>query len=117
MKVGIKYQNDFLFSFLKLKICFWRYSLHILYFTKEKLSKVFNPEQAGVLADRITGSYTNLVQARDFNEFKGIEKDLAISQKELVEAQKQSEKKLAQLSDKVERSKKILQNSCGNWLI
>ncbi|MBM4140430.1 MAG: hypothetical protein FJ242_02900 [Nitrospira sp.] len=59
---------------------------------RKKLEKVFEKRQAVVLADIITSAYTELVKMSDFNELKQIVKELA-------EAQKRTEIKVAELSD------------------
>jgi len=55
---------------------------------KTELEKVFRPKQASVLARVIADAYSELVKTDDFNELKGIVKELAEAQKELAEAQK-----------------------------
>ncbi|GIX42031.1 MAG: hypothetical protein KatS3mg129_1764 [Leptospiraceae bacterium] len=64
---------------------------------KEKIRKVFTPEQAEVL-EEYANVLNDLVKVSDFNELKQIVKELAEAQKqtaqeikELAEAQKQTE--------------------------
>jgi myosin heavy subunit len=78
---------------------------------KRKLETVFNEKQSSVLAEVINDAYSDLVKTSDFNELKGIVKELAEAQKssekrltrlevtvsELAEAQKESEKRLTRL--------------------
>jgi len=56
---------------------------------KQKLEEAFDPHQADVLSEVITEAYSDLVKTGDFNELKGIVKELAEAQKELAEAQKE----------------------------
>jgi len=72
---------------------------------KSKLEDVFPKEQAGVLAEVITDAYSDLVKTSDFNELKGIVRELAEAQKrtearvrELAEAQKATEKEIRLLA-------------------
>ncbi len=62
---------------------------------KKKLDRVFDKRQATVLAEVIEDAYSVLVKTSDFNELKGIVKELA-------EAQKESEKKLTRVEVAVE---------------
>ena len=48
---------------------------------KEKLEAVFKKDQANVLAEVISDAYRELVKTDDFNELKGIVKELAEAQK------------------------------------
>ncbi|MCS6848939.1 MAG: hypothetical protein RMN52_14635 [Anaerolineae bacterium] len=89
----------------------------------ERLERVFPPEQAGVLAGVIYDAYEPLVKASDFNELKAIvaelaeaqkqtdrrlaelaasQQELAASQRELAEAQKRTEDRLGRLVTVVE---------------
>jgi len=68
---------------------------------KKKLAQAFKPQQAEVLSEVITEAYSDLVKTGDFNELKGIVKELAEAQKrtetkveELAEAQKATEKEI-----------------------
>ena len=72
---------------------------------KKRLSSVFKAEQASVLTDVITDAYDDLVKTSDFNELKGIVKELAEAQKrtenkveELAEAQKRTEDEIRRLA-------------------
>jgi len=73
---------------------------------KSKLEDVFPKEQAGVLAEVITDAYSDLVKTSDFNELKGIVRELAEAQKrtearvrELAEAQKRTEARVRELAE------------------
>ncbi len=75
---------------------------------KRKLATVFNEQQATTLAEVIHGAYNDLVRASDFNELKGIVKELAIAQQrteqrveELAVAQQRTERALQRLSRQV----------------
>ena len=61
---------------------------------ERKLQGVFPKKQASVLADVITDAYNELVKTSDFNELKGIVKELAGAQKDLVEAQGRTEEEI-----------------------
>ena len=72
---------------------------------KKKLEQAFDPNQADVLSEVITEAYSDLVKTGDFNELKGIVKELAEAQKrtetkvgELVGAQKRTETRLEELT-------------------
>ena len=43
-----------------------------------RFERVFEPEQAVVLAETITEAYNDLVKTNDFTELKAIVKDLAV---------------------------------------
>ena len=65
---------------------------------RKKFESVFKKNQAGVLAEVITDAYSELVKTSDFNELKGIVKELAEAQnrtearvEELVQAQSRTE--------------------------
>jgi hypothetical protein len=62
-----------------------------------KLSQVFNPEQAKLLAETITAAYDDLVKVSDFNELKSIVKELAVAQQHLADAQQRTEQSLQKL--------------------
>ena len=80
---------------------------------REKLGHVFVNQQAEVLSEVIYDSYNALVRADDFNELKGIVKelaeaqqrteqrveDLAESQQHLVEAQQRTEQRVEDLAE------------------
>ena len=70
---------------------------------QKKLAQVFDPAQANVLSEVITEAYSELVKTSDFNELKGIVKELAEAQKELTEAQKE-------LTEAQKRTEKELQD-------
>lgn len=65
----------------------------------ERLQRAFPPEQAGLLAEVIYDAYDSLVKVSDFNELKGIVAELAQAQRELVEAQKQTDQRVAELAE------------------
>ncbi|MFC1463592.1 MAG: hypothetical protein ACFLMY_01970 [Candidatus Brachytrichaceae bacterium NZ_4S206] len=65
----------------------------------ERLQRAFPPEQAGLLAEVIYDAYDSLVKVSDFNELKGIVAELAQAQRELVEAQKQTDRRVAELAE------------------
>jgi len=71
---------------------------------RKKFESVFKKNQAGVLAEIITDAYSELVKTSDFNELKGIVKELAEAQtrteariEELAEAQTRTENELREL--------------------
>src|SRR3990167_1022391 len=68
---------------------------------KTELEKVFRPKQASVLARVIADAYSELVKTDDFNELKGIVKELA-------EAQKRTEKEVKKLTKTVKNVQKNL---------
>ena len=77
----------------------------------QKLSAVFDPRQATVLAEIIAEARDELVRARDFNELKGIVRELAEAQKrteqrveELAEAQKRTEQRVEELAEAQKRT-------------
>jgi len=61
---------------------------------KERLEKVFDKAQASVLTEVIVDAYGELVKAGDFNELKAIVKELA-------EAQRRTEIKVAELAEDI----------------
>lgn len=72
---------------------------------KHRFEKVFEPEQAAVLAKSITEAYNDLVKTSAFNELKGIVKDLAQAQQrtearveELAQAQQRTEGHVGELA-------------------
>ncbi len=72
---------------------------------KKKLDKAFDRRQATALAEVIENAYSELVKTSDFNELKGIVKELAEAQKgteikmeELAEAQKGTEVEIQKLT-------------------
>ncbi|MCX7794620.1 MAG: hypothetical protein N2257_09500 [Thermodesulfovibrionales bacterium] len=70
---------------------------------KEKIKKIFPPEQAEVLVDLVE-IVNEPVKTRDFNELKTIVADLAHAQKELAEAQKRTELRLEELAEAQKRT-------------
>ncbi|MBI5193354.1 MAG: hypothetical protein HZA08_07950 [Nitrospirae bacterium] len=78
---------------------------------KKELEKVFNARQSSVLSNIIVTAYSDLVKTNDFNELKGIVKDLAEAQKrtelrveELAEAQKRTELRVEELAEAQKRT-------------
>ncbi len=72
----------------------------------KKLGAVFEPQQAVILAEVVTEAYSDLVKTGDFNELKGIVRELAEAQKrteiqmeELAEAQKRTETRMEELAE------------------
>lgn len=70
-----------------------------------RFERVFESEQAVVLAETITEAYNDLVKTNDFNELKAIVKDLAIAQREtkaelqqLAQTQRETKAELQQLA-------------------
>ena len=87
---------------------------------RDRLGEVLEPEQANVLAEVITESYSDLVKTGDFNELKSIVKDLATAQKrteqrveELAQAQKRTEQSIKYLSDTLKRFEKNFEMKIG----
>ncbi len=68
---------------------------------KDRLKSVFTEEQTQALLEVISISYNDLVKVNDFNELKGIVKELAIAQKETQEELKQTQKELRELARQV----------------
>jgi len=68
---------------------------------KKKLRGVFDERQSSVLTEIIIEAYEDLVKTGDFNELKGIVKDLGIKIGELAEAQRASEARLTRLETAV----------------
>jgi len=66
---------------------------------KKKLERAFEPDQADVLSEVITEAYSDLVKTGDFNELKGIVKELAEAQRELAGAQKRTETRVEELAE------------------
>ena len=66
---------------------------------KKRLEKVFDNKQSAVLSEVITDAYSDLVKTGDFNELKGIVRELAEAQKEMAKAQKKTEVKVGELAD------------------
>ncbi len=85
---------------------------------RNRLIAVFNEPQANILAEVITDAYNELVKTSDFNELKGIVRDLSLAQKrtelrigelaeaqkELAEAQKRTELKVEELVEAQKRT-------------
>ena len=75
---------------------------------KGRLKRVFNEQQASVLAEIIVKARDELVKVSDFNELKEIVRDLAKSQKELAEAQKRTEARVEELAEAQGRTEQRL---------
>ncbi|RMF35423.1 MAG: hypothetical protein D6759_04735 [Chloroflexi bacterium] len=74
-----------------------------------KLAKVFEEQQAVVLAEVITEAYDSLVKVSDFNELKEIVRDLAEAQRDLAEAQRKTEARLDALAEAQRKTEESLQ--------
>ena len=70
---------------------------------REKLGHVFVNQQAEVLSEVIYDSYNALVRADDFNELKGIVKDLA-------EAQQRTEQRVEDLAESQQRTEQRVED-------
>jgi len=77
---------------------------------KKRLEKVFEEDQAEVLAATIIEAYDSLVKTSDFNELKEIVRELAEAQKrtevkveELAEAQKETQRELSETQQEIRR--------------
>ena len=66
---------------------------------REKLGRVFVNQQAEVLSEVIYDAYHDLVRADDFNELKGIVKELAEAQQHLAKAQQRTEQRVEELAE------------------
>lgn len=64
----------------------------------------FDEWQARVLADVIHVSYNQLVKTSDFNELKGIVRDIGVKVSELAEAQKRTDERIGQLAEAQKRT-------------
>ena len=78
---------------------------------REKLGHVFVNQQADVLSEVIYDSYNALVRADDFNELKGIVKELAEAQQrteqrveDLAETQQRTEQRVEDLAEAQQRT-------------
>jgi len=85
---------------------------------QKRLKLYFPPQQAEVLAEVITDAYNSLVKTSDFNELKGIVRELAQVQQrteqrvdtlamrveELAEAQKRTEQRVEELAEAQKRT-------------
>ena len=90
---------------------------------REKLGRVFVGQQAEVLSEVIYDAYHDLVRADDFNELKGIVKelahaqqrteqrveDLAEAQQHLAEAQQRTEQRVEELAEAQQHTEHALQ--------
>ena len=75
---------------------------------QKRLKLYFPPQQAEVLAEVITDAYNDLVKTSDFNELKGIVRELAQAQQrteqrveELAQAQQRTEQRMEELAQQV----------------
>ncbi len=66
---------------------------------REKLGRVFVNQQAEVLSEVIYDAYHDLVRADDFNELKGVVKELAEAQQHLAKAQQRTEQRVEELAE------------------
>ena len=80
---------------------------------RKRLEMVFNEKQAIVLSDVIASSYNELVKTSDFNELKGIVKDIAVEVKGLAEAQKRTEIKVEELAEAQKRTEIKVEELAG----
>lgn len=80
---------------------------------KTELEKVFKPRQASVLAEVIVDAHSELVKADDFNELKGIVKELGIKVGELAEAQKRTEERVEELAQAQKRTEERVEELAG----
>ena len=71
---------------------------------REKLGRVFVSQQAEVLSEVIYDAYHDLVRADDFNELKGIVKELAEAQQHLAKAQQRTEQRVEELAETQQRT-------------
>ncbi len=78
---------------------------------REELGRVFADQQAEALSKVIYNAYNNLVRADDFNELKGVVRDLAEAQQrtehrveELAEAQQRTEHRVEELAEAQQRT-------------
>lgn len=67
-----------------------------------RFARVFEPQQAEMLAETITEAYTELVKTSDFNELKEIVRDLADSQRDLADAQERTEVRMETLAGRMD---------------
>jgi len=63
-----------------------------------RFERVFNKDQASILAESITEAYSDLVKTGDFNELKEIVRDIAVAQQELTVAQQRTEARVEELT-------------------
>ncbi len=71
---------------------------------KRKFEKVFDRNQSVVLAEAFTDAHSDLVTIGDFNELKGIVRELGVKVGELAEAQKRTETKVEELAEAQKRT-------------
>jgi len=78
---------------------------------QKRLKLYFPPQQAEVLAEVITDAYNDLVKTSDFNELKGIVRELAQAQQrteqrmeELARAQQRTEQRMEELARAQQRT-------------
>ena len=84
---------------------------------REKLGHVFVNQQAEVLSEVIYDSYNALVRADDFNELKGIVKELAEAQQrteqrveDLAESQQRTEQRVEDLAESQQRTEQRVED-------
>jgi RNA polymerase-interacting CarD/CdnL/TRCF family regulator len=80
-----------------------------------RFERVFEPEQAVVLAESITEAYSDLVKTSDFNELKAIVRELAEAQKrtearinELTKAQLRTESRVDDLGKDMQQLTRVV---------
>ncbi len=73
-------------------------------YLQERFQKVFTPAQSEVLTEVFTERLNNSVQARDFDELKGIVTRIAKTQEELAQAQKKTELRVEELAQAQKRT-------------
>ena len=77
---------------------------------REKLGRVFVDQQAEVLSEVIYDAYHDLVRADDFNELKGIVKELAEAQQHLAKAQQRTEQRVEELAETQQRTEQRVED-------
>ena len=77
---------------------------------REKLGRVFVNQQAEVLSEVIYDAYHDLVRADDFNELKGIVKELAEAQQHLAQAQQRTEQRVEDLAQAQQRTEQRVED-------
>ena len=76
---------------------------------KKKFKKVFDENQSVVLAEAFTDAHSNLVSVGDFNELKGIVKELGIKVSELAEAQRRTDIRMGELAEAQKKTETSLE--------
>lgn len=73
-----------------------------------RFETVFDHRQSSVLAETITEAYSELVKTSDFNELKAIVKDLAEAQQRLAEAQARTEISIRELVQAQKQTERVV---------